>query len=91
MAGPISARPISGQAVSGDADDPAAQAGKFKRKFRGPMVGGRYEEVPEEAPAVAAEPEPVPCPNYDSLPPDERAVVDRLIVATRMQLTRGIA
>jgi len=82
----ISARPISTIAISGDVEDAEAQAGKFKRKFRQPVVQDRYE-----TPTVAAEPEPAPCPNYDSLPPNERAVVDRLIVATRMQLTRGFA
>ncbi len=84
----ISVRPISGLAISGDAEDAATQAGKYKRQFRTPVARDRYEGL-DEAVAPSAAPEPVPTPNYDSLSPAERHAVDRLIVATRMAMTQG--
>ncbi len=94
MAGPISSRPISGGAVSGDEDTRAAQQGVFVRNFRAPVGRNRYEDVPMAGAGTDAAPESVsaaPSPTYDSLNPDQRSAVDRMVVSVRLSTLRGDA
>ena len=85
----ISSRPIASRPISGDVDDPAAQQGVFKRRFRTPVVQDRYPGLEEHA-MEEAEPEPTKTPIYDSLSPESRAKVDRFIISHRMS-QRGVS
>jgi hypothetical protein len=88
----ISTRPISGRAISGDADETAAQQGVFVRNFRAPVGRNRYEDIPMAGPGAEGDAEaasPAPSPLYDALNPEQRAAVDRMIVALRLTNMRG--
>lgn len=91
MAGPVSTRPISGAAISGDAEDPTTLRGRFKRQFRTRVVQDRYPGIDASAVSEPAPPEATKTPIYDALSPDMRAAVDRLVVGIRMANMRGIA
>ncbi len=86
----VSSRPISARPISGDIDDPAAQQGVFKRRFRTPVVQDRYPDFAEEGMADVVAPEPAKSPIYDSLSPEGRAKVDRFIIGHRLA-QRGVA
>lgn len=88
MAGPVSSRPISGAGISHDAEDPTAQQGVFKRRYRVAISANRYPGLVDEQP----EPEPMPAKNpvYDALPPESQAKVARLVVGLRLAKQRGV-
>lgn len=87
----ISSRAISDRSISGDADEEPSLPGKFKRRWRTPVLRDRYPGIDAQAPLDAVESEAPPTPIYDALPPDMKAAVDRLIVGYRMSQQRSIA
>lgn len=88
MAGPVSSRPISGAGISHDAEDPDAQEGVFRRKYRVPVTRDRYpglSAATKETGAAA----PIKSQAYQSLSPESQAKVARLVVGLRIAQARG--
>lgn len=85
--------PIASSAIAGDEEAAYSPPHGIARNFRAPVSRNRYEDVPMAAPEgeAPAEPTAPPSPTYDSLNPEQRAKVDRMIVALRLSKMRGIA
>lgn len=73
--------------------------GAFADELGEPLVGHRVRRAAvgtnrhggAEPEVAEPPPPPTPTPTYDSLNPDQRSAVDRMIVAVRMSNMRGDA